>query len=136
MRHALAALGDQITNDARFSLAVVRWLHDTLLGLKALKPPQDRANPNYYAMVDAYVAQYHEIERVRKAFVGSGYKLRTAIETIINGPIYRVKKAKFSNDFQKKVYEYAGVGAGQRLIPEQLNRKIQDTMASGCCPPP
>ena len=125
---ALAHLAEQITNDRRFSLAVVRWLHESLLGLNILKPPKDRANPDYAAMVDAYIAQSHEIERVRQVFVGKGNDLRDAIAAIVTGPIFRIKKAKLENDFQRTVYTYAGVGAGQRLIPEQLNRKIEDTM--------
>ncbi len=128
MHEALPSLGQQIANDDRFSLAVVRWLHESLLGLIPLKPPKDKFNPYYSEMVDAYLAQHHEIERVRTIFVESGYNLRAAIAAILNGRIYRIKKAKFSNEYQKRVYDFAGVGAGQRLIPEQLNRKIYDTL--------
>ena len=128
MHQALPNLAQQITADDRFSLAVVRWLHESLLGLVPLKPPKDKNNPYYAEMVDAYLAQYHEIERVRTVFVQSGYNLRSAISAILNGRIYRIKKAKFNNEYQKRVYDFAGVGAGQRLIPEQLNRKINDTL--------
>ena len=124
---SLLALGEQMTNDERFGLAIVRWLHEALIGLSPLKPPRDPFHPDYYAQVDAYIAQYHEFERVRQEFVDSGYDLRGAIEAIITGPIYNIKTASASSDFEETVYRYAGVGAGQRLPPEQLRRKIIDT---------
>ena len=82
-------------NDDRFSLAIVHWLHESLLGLAPLKPPKDRYHPYYREMVDAYIARHHEMERVRTIFVESGYNLRAAITAILNGRIYRIKKANF-----------------------------------------
>ncbi len=122
---ALPALAQKITEDKRFSLAIVRWLHETLLGLKPMKPPKDRYHEDYDDMVEAYVAQYNEIERVRQIFEDTGYDLRAAISAMITGPIFKVKKAKTN---RANVFKYAGVGAGQRLIPEQLNRKLKDVL--------
>ncbi len=124
---ALRSMGEKIVTDERFSLAIARWLHESYLGLTVLSPPQDRAHPNYRAQVMAYMAQSHEIEKVRQIFVNNGNDLRAAITGIITGNLYNIKKVNVEDEDIKLALDIAAVGGGQRIIPEQLHRRILAT---------
>lgn len=125
MNRILPRLAEQITEDDRFSLAIVRFMHQALVGIETIPVPTDIQNPDYEAQLDAFMSQTESFEAVRQHFVQSGYNLRVLIKSIILGNVFNIKSITPKDAHHAKVLEYAQVGGGALISPELLDSKIE-----------
>jgi len=98
---ALRWFANRITQDSRFSLSMVKT---AFIGLTGQQPPQD--------------AQF--LEALRSGFVDSNYNMKGLIKQIVTSVYFTA--ANLGND--EDPGDFADIGMGRLLTPEQLHRKI------------
>lgn len=127
---ALPWLGQKIAEDERFALAVAKHMHGLLSGNAPVKVPTDPDHEDFEAQVWAFQAQTEYFHGLADRFRGEhNYNLKGLILDILLSPY--LTAGHVSSDVgpvQQRALELAGVGAGNLITPEQLHRKLVETL--------
>ena len=115
-------LAKEITQDDRFSMASVKMFYKALLGRDALKKPQ-KDDANYKEALEAYTFENDILEEIKKKFQSSNMNAKVIIKEIIKSPLYRANSLNINNEILAKNF-----GQANLITPEELNKKIYDTM--------
>lgn len=123
-------LGQKVAEDERFALSTAKQMHFLLLGREAMKRPTDPGADNYVAQVAAYNAQMTYFKDLAARFANEhNFDLKALIKDIVKGPYFTAKAPPpNASETQLAALHAAGVGQGVLLTPEQLDRKLMDTV--------
>ncbi|HEU4412654.1 MAG TPA: hypothetical protein VFS43_45845 [Polyangiaceae bacterium] len=116
-------LAPRLAADPRFALAAVYTVYQGLTGQAPLRYPTDAADPLYAQRVEAWAAQDATFRAVADAFVADDLNIKTVFKRLVASPYFRAAAGPEGADERARA-ALAGLGAGQLLTPEQLDRKI------------
>lgn len=126
----LAWLGQKVAEDERFALSTAKQMHFLLMGREAMTRPTNPGDDDYEAKVAAYNAQMAYFQNLASRFSNEhAFNLKGLIKDIVKGPYFTAKTPP-PNASEKQIaaLHAAGVGQGVLLTPEQLDRKLMDTI--------
>ncbi len=123
-------LAKQLVQDPRFALAPVHILYKGLFGKPPLKPPTDRAAPDYLAAARAYDAQQEVLQGIAQSFQDSNYNLKIIVRELVLSAYYRASNAEgdkvtIGDEEVEGAALWADVGTGSLLTPEVLSRQVE-----------
>jgi hypothetical protein len=122
-------LGEQLAGEERFARDVARRLYELLTGQSAVAQPVVADADDYEAQLWAYRTQNAYFQQLATGFAASGYSLRTLAKTILMGPWYRATGLNSPpSALMARALEIAQLGGMRLVTPEQLNRKLIDTL--------
>ena len=116
-------LAEQIAADERFAEATVKFWWPAILGVEVVRPPEDRNDSGFEAMLLASNAQTAEVERLAAAFRagiagGASYNLKDLLVEIVLSPWFRAELLADDHPVRAAALRIAGV---ERLLtPEEL----------------
>jgi uncharacterized protein DUF1588 len=117
-------LAPRLAADPRFALSAVYAVYKGLTGQDPLRYPTDTADPLYAERVEAWSAQDATFRTVADAFVRDGMNIKTVFKRLVTSPYFRATSGPRNADDKTRA-ALAGVGAGQLLTPEVLERKVK-----------
>lgn len=112
-------LGQQIANDSRFAIAMVKFFWPAIFGVEPLSAPQSLEDANYTALNDAYNAQSAFIVATAEQLREHG-NLRQMLADLVISPWFRVMQQTEQAD---DALLFALSGSERLLTPEELERK-------------
>ena len=121
-------LAEQIVADDRFAEGTVKFWWPAVMGIEVVRPPEDRNDSDFAAMLLASSAQTTEVERLAAAFRtgiagGPPYNLKDLLVEIALSPWFRAETLGDDNPVLLAALRIAGV---ERLLtPEELAWKTQ-----------
>ena len=123
-------LGQKLSEDERFALSTAKHMHHLVLGREAMKLPTNPAADDYVAKVMAYNSQMAYFNALAERFrTVHNFNLKALIKDIVKGPYFSAIAAPSSaSELQRAALHAAGVGQAVLLTPEQLERKLVDTV--------
>jgi len=116
-------LAQDIIDDSRFSSATVKFWWSGLMGQNALEAPENSADANFSALLDAYEAQQETIGQLASGF-SEDYQLKALLIDMLMSPWFRVSTSESINgiDGERKI-SLDNIGAGRLLTPRELENK-------------
>ena len=116
-------LAEQIVADDRFAEAAVKFWWPAILGVEVARPPEDKNDSGFEAMLLASNAQTAEVERLAAMFRtgiagGEPYNLKDLLVEIALSPWFRAESLADDNPVRLAALRIAGVE--RRLTPEEL----------------
>lgn len=127
---ALSWLADEMIQDPKFALAMVRLVYTGITGQDPLEEPMELQDVDYLASIRAYEAQDFVFKQVAEAFVSSGYDLRVVIKELVKTHYFRAVGTDEALDEQRYM-ELADMGTARLLPPEALERRLVSTLGMG-----
>ena len=121
-------LAEQIVADDRFAEATVKFWWPAIMGVEVVRPPEDKNDSDFDAMLLASNAQTAEVERLAAAFRtgvngGTPYNLKDLLVEIALSPWFRSESLTDDNRVRAAALRIAGV---ERLLtPEELAWKTE-----------
>ena len=121
-------LAGQIVADDRFAEATVKFWWPAIMGVEVARPPEDRNDSDFEAMLLTSNAQSAEVNRLAVAFRtgiagGAPYNLKDLLVEIALSPWFRAESIADNNPVRAAALRIAGV---ERLLtPEELAWKTQ-----------
>ena len=115
-------LAGEMVKDDHFARASVKIFYKALFGYEPLKKPADD-DANYGEALQAYNFEQGILESIKDKFIASGMNAKVVIKALIKSPLYRASGLGVENSVLSK-----NLGQGHLISPEELNRKIYDTM--------
>ena len=121
-------LAGQIVTDDRFAEATVKFWWPAIMGVEVARPPEDRNDSDFEAMLLTSNAQSAEVNRLAVAFRtgiagGAPYNLKDLLAEIALSPWFRAESIAGNNPVRAAALRIAGV---ERLLtPEELAWKTQ-----------
>ena len=121
-------LAGQIVTDDRFAEATVKFWWPAIMGVEVARPPEDRNDSDFEAMLLTSNAQSAEVNRLAVAFRtgiagGAPYNLKDLLVEIALSPWFRAESIADNNPVRAAALRIAGV---ERLLtPEELAWKTQ-----------
>ena len=121
-------LAEQMVGDDRFAEGTVKFWWPAIMGLEVARPPEDRNDSDFEAMLLTSNAQSAEVERLAAAFRtgiagGEPYNLKDLLVEIALSPWFRAEAVADDNPVRAASLRIAGV---ERLLtPEELAWKTQ-----------
>ena len=121
-------LAEQIVADDRFAKATVKFWWPAIMGVEVARPPEDRNDSDFEAMLLTSNAQSAEVNRLAVAFQtgiagGAPYNLKDLLVEIVLSPWFRAESISDNNPVRAAALRIAGV---ERLLtPEELAWKTQ-----------
>ena len=121
-------LAEQIVADDRFAEATVKFWWPAIMGVEVARPPEDRNDSDFEAMLLTSNAQSAEVNRLAVAFRtgiagGAPYNLKDLLVEIALSPWFRAESIADNNPVRAAALRIAGV---ERLLtPEELAWKTQ-----------
>ena len=121
-------LAKQIVTDDRFAEATVKFWWPAITGVEVVRPPEDKNDSDFDAMLLASNAQTAEVERLAAAFRtgiagGAPYNLKDLLVEIALSPWFRSESLTDDNPVRVAALRIAGVE--RRLTPEELAWKTE-----------
>ena len=121
-------LADQIVSDDRFAEATVKFWWPAIMGVEVVRPPEDKNDSGFDAMLLASNAQSAEVERLAAAFRtgikgGVPYNLKDLLVEIVLSPWFRTESLTDDNPVRAAALRIAG--AERLLTPEELAWKTE-----------
>ena len=121
-------LAGQIVADDRFAEATVKFWWPAIMGVEVARPPEDRNDSDFEAMLLTSNAQSAEVERLAAAFQtgiagGAPYNLKDLLVEIALSPWFRAESLAEDHPVRSAALRLAGVE--RRLTPEELAWKTQ-----------
>jgi hypothetical protein len=117
-------LAPRLAADPRFALSAVYAVYKGLTGQEPLRYPTDAADPLYARRLEAWSAQDATFRAVADAFVEDDMNIKTVFKRLVASPYFRAVAGPAAADDGGRA-ALAGLGAGQLLSPELLDRKIK-----------
>ena len=114
-------LGQQIANDSRFAIAMVKFYWPAIFGVEPLSAPQSLTDVNYTALNEAYNAQSAFIVETAEQLRQHG-NLRQMLADLVMSPWFRVMQQTEQAD---DALQFALSGSERLLTPEELERKTR-----------
>ena len=126
--NSLQWLAEQIVADDRFAEGTVKFWWPAIMGVEVARPPEDRNDSDFEAMLLASNAQSAEVERLAAAFRtgiagGAPYNLKDLLVKIALSPWFRAEALADDNPERAASLRIAGVE--RRLTPEELTWKTE-----------
>ena len=121
-------LGDQISEHHLYGYAMARLVHRALVRDEILTPPSDLDAEDYDAQWLAYRAQVSEFQRLADIFRNSNHNIKALMQAVILGPYYRAADTSETEPVILQALRFARVGTANPLTPEQLHRRIEETL--------
>ena len=121
-------LAEQIVADDRFAEATVKFWWPAIMGVEVVRPPEDKNDSDFDAMLLASNAQTAEVERLAAAFRtgiagGAPYNLKDLLVETALSPWFRSESLTDDNPVRAAALRIAGVE--RRLTPEELTWKTE-----------
>ncbi len=121
-------LAEQIVADDRFAEATVKFWWPAIMGVEVVRPPEDKNDSDFEAMLLASNAQSAEVEQLAAAFRtgingGAPYNLKDLLVEIVLSPWFRAESLTDDNPVRAAALRIAGVE--RRLTPEELAWKTE-----------
>ena len=121
-------LAEQIVADDRFAEATVKFWWPAIMGVEVARPPEDKKDSDFEAMLLASSAQTAEVERLAAEFRtgiagGDPYNLKDLLVEIALSPWFRAESLADDNPVLAAALRIAG--AERLLTPEELAWKTQ-----------
>lgn len=113
-------LGQALTNDSRFSRAIVRLVYEGLFAQELLLSPSDASTD---VEKEAFNKQRAWVNELSKALADSDWNLKVLVKTMLMSPFYRAQSVDADSDPLVSL-----MGASQRLSPMALQRKLTATL--------
>ncbi len=117
-------LGPRLAADPRFALSAVYAVFKGLTGREPLRYPTDPADPLYAARVEAWSAQDSTFRAIADDFLAADMNIKKVFQRLVVSPYFRAEAGPAEAD-EKYRTALSGLGAGQLLTPELLDRKIE-----------
>ena len=126
--NSLQWLAEQIVGDDRFAEATVKFWWPAIMGVEVVRPPEDKNDSDFDAMLLASNAQSAEVERLAAAFQtgiagGWPYNLKDLLVEIALSLWFRAESLTDDNPVRAAALRIAGVE--RRLTPEELAWKTE-----------
>lgn len=121
--HGLQWLGQRISDDVRFSRAMVDMVFYGLTGQQALREPTDPGSPVYTAELNAFHVQDRVFSDIADAFVEEGYDYGALVARLVDSGYFRAKNVEPGADELRQA-ELAPLGGIRLASPEQFHRKV------------
>ena len=121
-------LAEQIVADDRFAEGTVKFWWPAIMGVEVARPPEDRNDSDFEAMLLTSNAQSAEVERLAAAFQtgiagGAPYNLKDLLVEIALSPWFRAEAVTDDDPVRSAALRITGVE--RRLTPEELAWKTQ-----------
>lgn len=116
-------LAPRLAADPRFALSTVYSVFKGLTGQEPLRYPTDAADPLYAERVEAWSAQDSTFRSIADDFIRDDMNIKTIFKRLLVSPYFRAVAGPGGADDKQRA-ALAGLGAGQLLTPEQLDRKV------------
>ena len=121
-------LAEQIVADDRFAEATVKFWWPAIMGVEVVRPPEDKNDSDFEAMLLASNAQTAEVEQLAAAFRtgiagGAPYNLKDLLVEIALSPWFRAESLTDDNRVRAAALRISGVE--RRLTPEELAWKTE-----------
>ncbi len=121
--HGLQWLGQRISDDIRFSRAMVDMVFYGLTGQKALSEPTDPGSPTYAADLKAFHVQDRVFSDIADAFIAQDYDYASLVALLVESGYFRARNVEGGLDELRQA-ELAPLGSIRLSSPEQFHRKI------------
>jgi len=117
-------LAQQIITDPRFIRASIKFWWPALMGVDALRAPEDISDFDYQDRLLAFETQFADIDEIASSF-NQSFKLKDLLVEMVMTPWFRANQLSSSGGGDvSQVIQLEGVGVEKLLTPEQLDRKL------------
>lgn len=123
-------LAPRLVADPRFALSTVYAVFRGLTGQDPLRYPTDANDPLYAQRLEAWSGQDSTFRAIADAFVKDDMNIKTVFKRLVVSPYFRAVSGPAAADDKYRA-ALSGLGAGQLLSPELLDRKIKAVVGYG-----
>lgn len=116
-------LAPRLAADPRFALSAVYAVFRGLTGQDPLRYPTDTTDALYASRVEAWSSQDSTFRSIADEFVKADMNIKVVFRRLIASPYFRAVAGPAGADAKYQA-ALSGLGAGQLLTPELLDRKI------------
>lgn len=118
-------LGQQIANDDRFAIAMVKFFWESIFGSEPMAAPQSLSETDYTAKNAAFIEQSRFIVELAEQLREHG-NLRQTLADLVVSPWFRATQQSADAD---AALQYVISGSERLLTPEELERKTHSLTA-------